>query len=187
MEKSQAEIIQQARLGNNEARSELYNTHVKLLYGYLYKNLGAAQDAEDICQETFLRAFKNLHSFQEKASFKNWLFQIAKNIVADHWKAHYKANTVYVEDFFGFAEVPKYEIESEQVAAHKDTTAESARELKAILDELSPEYRSILEYRFLKGYTIKEAAEALKISVPNAKVRQFRALQKAKQLIENND
>lgn len=187
MEKLETDIIQRARLGNNEARSELYNTHVKLLYGYLYNKLGAAQDAEDICQETFLRAFKNLHSFQEKASFKNWLFQIAKNIIADHWKAHYKANTIYVDDFFGFAEVPKYEIESEQVEKQEHTSAEADRELSGILDQLSDEYRSILEYRFLKGYSLKETAEALDISVSNAKVRQFRAIQKAKQLIQNHD
>lgn len=183
----ESDLIQRAQSGDNEARSELYSKYVKLLYGYLYRSLGAAQDAEDICQETFLRAFKNLTSFQEKASFKNWLFQIAKNIIADHWKAHYKSNTVYVEDFFGFPETPTYEIESE-LPDKEHTAQEAVQKLTRILNALPDEYRAILEYRFLKGYTIKEVADKLHITISNAKVRQFRAIQKAKKLLdENND
>lgn len=174
MEKSENELIQRAKAGDNQARSELYMTYSKLLYGYLYHSLGAAQDAEDICQETFLRAFKNLQSFQGKASFKNWLFQIAKHIIADHWKAHYKANTIYVEDFFDLADTTP-----------SLTNTDNFRQLTQILDALSPEYRIILEYRFLRGYTLKEVARELDISVANAKVRQFRALKKAKQLVGN--
>ncbi len=183
----ETELIHRAQSGSNEARTELYNRYVRLLYGYLYKSLGAAQDAEDICQETFLRAFKSLPSFQGKASFKNWLFQIAKNIIADHWKAHYKGNTIYVEDFFGLADAPTYEIESEKNLA-EETSAQVAQKLNSILDTLPTDYRVILELRFLKGYSIKEVADELDISISNAKVRQYRAIQKAKQLLdEDND
>ncbi len=71
------------------------------------------------------------------------------------------------------------EDEDEIVLARKKTDAR----LKAVLDQLSDDYRAILDLRFLKGYTVKEAAEELGISESNAKVRQFRALKKAQALI----
>ena len=180
MEHTESQLIAAAQEGDESAKTELYNRYVRLLTGYLYRSLGSSRDAEDIAQEAFLRAFHKIDSFQGKASFKNWLFQIAKNIVADHWKTHYKENTTYVDDFYGFSDSPSYEIDTdEQAEAHQTAVNE---QLRVVLQSLSDEYREVLEYRFLKGYSIKETAEALGISESNAKVRQYRALKKAAQL-----
>lgn len=184
MPNEELQLIAEAKNGSELAKSKLYNRYIRLLYGYLYTRLGTAQDAEDISQETFLRAFKHLDTFAGKASFKNWLFQIAKNIVADHWKDHYKKDTILVDDFFGLGEAPTLILE-EDVIVETNAIKATEKKLKGILNKLSKEYQSILEYRFLKGYTIKETAEALNISESNAKVRQFRALKKAQEYIQD--
>lgn len=182
--KNDNELIAAAQAGDDFAKSELYNRYIKLLFGYLYNRLGATQDVEDICQETFLRAFKGLNKFAGRASFKNWIFQIAKNIVADHWKKHYAQPTVLVDDFYGFGESPTSEIDEEFLEQEQ---RKSEKTLRSVLDQLSDDYRTILELRFLKGYTIKESAEELSISISNAKIRQFRAIKKAQTLIQGND
>lgn len=176
------ELVKAAQQGHTTAQEELYAMHVRLLFGYLYNTLGSRADAEDICQETFLKAFKNIRSFKGQASFKNWLFQIAKNTVADHWRSRYKANTILVDDFYEFAEAPAYELPEESAENTATQSRETEIQLDQILNQLSQDYREVLEYRFLKGYTIQETADALHISVANAKVRQLRALRKAKSI-----
>ncbi len=184
MDSQDFDLIQKAKSGDETAKAVLYQKNVRLLYGYLYHKVGTPQDAEDICQEAFLRAFKNIKKFQGKASFKNWLFQIAKNIIADHWKAHYKGNTILVDDFFELPDSPSYDIDNEEEV--KDQV-EAEDTLKKILDDLSDDYRAVLELRFLRGYSLQETADELGISLSNAKVRQFRAIKKAKQITNNEN
>lgn len=177
MEQADAAVIAAAQIGDRDAQSRLYQQHVRLLFGYLYNKLGSQQVAEDICQETFLRAFKSLRTYNGTASFKNWLFQIAKHLIADHWTAHYKQTVISFEEYFEATE-PAYLPADET----PDTNLKAEAQVQRILEQLSPEYRQVLEYRFLRGYSLQETADAAGISLANTKVRQYRALLKAKQL-----
>lgn len=186
MEQPPSELIEAAKAGDRGAQSRLYQQYVRLLFGYLYNKLGSRQVAEDICQETFLRAFKGIHTYDGRASFKNWLFQIAKHQIADYWDAHYKHATLSFEEFFETtqgAEPVVSEFLSENEAEPSTLTAAELK-IEHIMNQLSREYREILEYRFLKGYSLKETAEALRITLSNAKVRQYRALLKAKDIAQ---
>lgn len=179
MEQAELALIHQAQAGDREAQGRLYQQHVRILLGYLYHKLGSIQVAEDVCQETFLRAFKSIHTYTGAASFKNWLFQIAKNLMADYWKAHYKFATLSFEEFF----------ENTDLGGPAETVEEPAPDLapdqvEAILSELSEEYRSILELRFLRGYSLQESADELHISLSNAKIRQFRAIKNAQHIAQ---
>lgn len=181
VESAEGQLIRAAQAGDRAAQTTLYQKYSRLLYGYLYKRLGCQADAEDITQEAFLRAFKYLGSFQGQASFKNWLFQITKNLVADHWQAHYSHPQVSVEYFFDLGIEPASAESDEQQQAEQTAAAE---QLQQLLAQLPDDYRAVLEHRFLRGYTIQETAIALNITVANAKIRQYRALQKAKLLYD---
>ncbi len=171
----ESEMIAAASRGEEAALSWLYTRYQPLVLGYLIRLLGSVPLAEDLCQDSFLKAFRALKSYRGEASFKNWLFMIVKNRVADHWKQHYSQLTVSLEEWIGSNDEP---IELDE--APPNVAAEDAA--KALLAQLPPDYRSVLEYRFLHGYSIKETAEALHISESNAKIRQYRALLLAKQL-----
>lgn len=174
VEQAELELIQLAQAGDREAQGRLFQQHARVLLGYLYNKVGSQMVAEDLCQETFLRATRFIQTYNGAASFKNWLFQIAKNLLADHWKAHYKFSTLSFDEFFENTQGTTFEYTEEQ-----QPSPGAEQQLQQILDTLSPEYREILELRFLKGYTLKETAAALNISLANAKVRQFRAITKA--------
>lgn len=158
---------------NKEIQEQLYAEHADLLYGYLYSRLGNQEEAEDICQEAFYRAFKHLKKFRKQASFKNWLFQIAKNLMADHWRKHYQLKTIAFEDYM---DVPQ-----ESLPEDTEDDQEKQAIAQGILAELPQNYREVLEYRFLRNYTLKETAQALNISENNVKIRQYRALKKAQE------
>lgn len=180
VEQAEHELIQLAQAGDREAQGQLFQQHARMLLGYLYNKVGSQPVAEDLCQETFLRATRFIHTYSGAASFKNWLFQIAKNLLADHWKAHYAHSTLSFEEFFENSEAVSFSYTEEE-----QPSPQAEQKVESILQQLSSEYREILELRFLKGYSLKETAEALSISLSNTKVRQHRALTKAQQLAQH--
>lgn len=179
---TEADLVAAAKTGDSRAATALYQSYFRLLYGYLYRRLGSAPLAEDIAQETFLRAFKSLSGFTGQASFKNWLFQITKHLVADHWAQQAKHSHIEFTDVYELSDTSfaSYCETLTNDAAASASEERSIRAVQQLLQHLPPDYRTILEYRFLRGYSLQETATALNISLSNAKVRQFRALQKAK-------
>lgn len=178
-------IVQQAQAGDEQAISVLYNHYVTLVYRYTYIRVGNQAEAEDVTQDAFLKVFQSIERFEFRSSFKTWMFTIVKATIVDLWRKKYKQVTIPLEDFLahepGFETDPEVEIED----AKRQTNVEEA--IRGIFERLSDDYRKILELRFLKGYTLKEAAAELGISVNNAKVRQFRALEKARALTNGAD
>ncbi|MDX2284208.1 MAG: RNA polymerase sigma factor [Bacteroidia bacterium] len=78
------DLISQALAGDIHAFQSLFSAFQPALRSYLYRLLADRQDAEDLCQDTFLKAFGRLGSFRQEASLKTWVFQIATNLAWDH-------------------------------------------------------------------------------------------------------
>lgn len=178
------DIIKRIQAGETGLFTKLYDRYVQLIYRYIYARVGNQQEAEDITSDTFLKAIKAIDNFQFKSQFKTWLFRIAQATMMDMWRQKYKQVTVPLEDFLAHDEA--FDTEFDDHSEEKERQ-EKEEKLITILDQLSVEYRQVLELRFLKGYTIKETAQDLSITISNAKIRQFRALQKAKEITEDQE
>ena len=76
-------LIQQYLKGDSKSLDFLIAKYLKMIYSFVYKNVGSQSDAEDITQEVFVKVWKNLKKFDQKKSFKPWIFQIAKNTSID--------------------------------------------------------------------------------------------------------
>ncbi|MBI2410543.1 MAG: sigma-70 family RNA polymerase sigma factor [Candidatus Kerfeldbacteria bacterium] len=175
MDKS-AKVLAQARKGVPAALTELYETNIREVYRFIYYKVGNKEDAEDLAQDVFIAAFAGLKKFRGEASFRNWCYEIAKRKIADLWREKYGMPTVDIEAVLGIhTTIETAEMQAE--AAEQDTVKMTA--VEQVLGQLKDNYREILEYRFLKNYSIKETADAMGISVSNAKVLQHRALKKA--------
>ncbi len=83
MEWTDAEAAREARLGNQQAFRLLVEQHSRALFRLGYRMTGNEQDAEDLVQETFLRAYKQLHNFDGRAAFGTWLHRICVNCSLD--------------------------------------------------------------------------------------------------------
>lgn len=179
METENAELISKAQQGDPKAVELLYQEHARAVYRFIYYKVGNREDAEDVTQDVFIAAFAGLSRFRGEAKFVNWCYEIAKRKIADLWKEKYSMPTVDIEATIGLHttdETVEMSIEREQHDHSK------IQEVHAVLQKLPEHYRTVLEYRFLKNYSIKETAEAMNISVSNAKVLQHRALKKAADL-----
>lgn len=146
-----------------------YLRYVLPIYRFLYSRLGNQEEAEDLTSEVFLKAVRQLEPERDPASVQAWLFQVARTTLADYWRRRSRLPT----DSLGLEDVP---LGPPEEPAGDGAAARLARWL---LDQLPPRDREILTLRFLHGYSIKEAAAALGITVNHAKVLQHRALQRA--------
>ncbi len=146
-----------------------YLRYVLPIYRFLYSRLGNQEEAEDLTSEVFLKAVRQLEPGRDPVSVQAWLFQVARTTLADYWRRR--------------SRLPVDPLDSEELAAspgdERAPDGSAQRLARWLLDQLPPRDREILTLRFLHGYSIKETAAALGITVNHAKVLQHRAVQRA--------
>jgi RNA polymerase sigma-70 factor (ECF subfamily) len=165
-----AALVQMVRDGDEAALSTLYRRYVAAIYRFILAQVRDVHDAEDLCSETFARMLRGLDGFRGQASFKNWLYQIARNAVRNHRRAA------------GYRRVVPLTANLKAPSEPVGGASGDDEDLHGVLDllrPLPPRYRQVLELRFLEGRTVEETAEQMGITVANAKVLQHRALKKA--------
>jgi RNA polymerase sigma-70 factor (ECF subfamily) len=147
----------------------VYREHVGPVYRYVYARTGNRADAEDLVAQVFLRALPRLRLRASVGEIRSYLMTTARSVLAEHWTLHYSAEVgLLVEDV----------AQPEPPPERQDGDA-GVRRAARVLAALPEHYRRILELRFLRGYSVKEAAGEMGITVPNAKVMQHRALRRA--------
>lgn len=152
---------------------ELLACHHANVFAFLYRLCGDAHLAEDLAQETFVRAFRALVRYEPRGKVSTWLFSIAANVARDHWRRQKRQ-----------AEVP-YEDEALHVEARDLSEGMQVRE--ALLS-LSLEQRSVLILRYYHDLSYAEIAEALVIPVGTVRSRIHNGLERLKgQLLEVTD
>lgn len=176
------DIIERAQKGDVKALSSIYKELCTPLFRFVAFRVGRREDAEDIAQDTLLAATQHIQSFRGDAKFINWCYEIAKRKIADYWRQHYKVEMTEWEEHIQLSTPPDVEGEDLEERARVDSIE---TQVKLILDTLPENYRTVLHYRFLKNYSLQETADAMDISLSNAKVLQHRALKKASQLFHD--
>lgn len=156
---------------------EVFSRYLDPVYRFLYSRLGNREDAEDLTSEVFLKATRQLDSKRAEASVAQWLFTVARTVLADHWRRYYRGGATLPLDDERASELP------EEVQSASPSEA-SARLVTEVLGRLPERYRAVLEFRFLRGYSLRETARELGVTPENVKVIQHRALAKAVQLGE---
>jgi RNA polymerase sigma-70 factor (ECF subfamily) len=154
---------------------QLYIRFVDRIYRFLYARVGNREDANDLTSETFLKAARLVDFDRSEASITAWLFTVARTVLADHWRRHYRAapHVALEDDHVEIAAV---------IAPSQTHQNETESRVEAILAGLPERDRRVLELRFLRGYTILETAQELGVTADHAKVLQHRALAKAARL-----
>ncbi|MBV8084415.1 MAG: sigma-70 family RNA polymerase sigma factor [Chloroflexi bacterium] len=160
------------RLGADDFTA-VYEAHAGRIYGFVYSQVGNREEAEDLTSQVFLKVYNSLNRFEGRGSLEGWLFQIARVTVNDHWRERYRLPAVPLPDGLDVVDT--------EVPPDFNRADREAR-VRRILELLPPNYRMVLEHRFLKRASVKETAAALQLTETNVKVLQFRALRKAAEL-----
>jgi RNA polymerase sigma-70 factor (ECF subfamily) len=183
-ERSDSQLIKAYLAGDEASLSILYKRHLRPLYGFVRRIVGL-EDAEDVAQEAFVRAWKHLDSFQSERNFKVWLYRIAHNAAVDFIKKNRP---------IAFSEYEKED--GDDMAGSIEDTTPSVEELfdksiaasliRAYLERLTPKIRLVLTLHHLDELTFAEISVALSESIDTIKSRHRRALIKLKGMMESD-
>lgn len=170
-------LIERLRAGDQAAFAELVEAHSAHIYHLALRMLGDEADAEDVLQETFLSAFRNINSFEGRASLGTWLHRIAANaaLMRLRKKQPLFLSVDEVTDpsngdlvpkaFFDWCCLPESELLSDEVRA----------EMRAAIDALPETLRVVFVLRDIEGLSTQETADILGLSVSAVKSRLMRA------------
>ncbi|WP_308637206.1 sigma-70 family RNA polymerase sigma factor [Paenibacillus silvisoli] len=169
------ELVKKARQGDEQAYTELFRQHEADIYRTAYVYLGSQEDALDVVQETAYRSFKAIRSLKEPRYFKTWLLQIAIKYAIDLLRRR-KREAQWNPDYLDRITVAG---EGEDVPL--------AISLQDMIETLSPEEKHVIVLRFYYDFTIREAAETMRVPLGTAKTLLYRALTKLRQRVEEGD
>ena len=169
--------VQKARRGDKDAFRDLVDSHARGVFRLAFRMTGNTVDAEDMAQETFLKAWKQMDKFDGRASFATWLHRICANCALDFIRAR-KRKPECADPMDRVAtEMPS----PERLAASGQISAT----LAAALDELSEMERTAFVLRHYEGLRIEEISVALGVQTGAAKHSVFRAVQKLRRSLVN--
>jgi RNA polymerase sigma-70 factor (ECF subfamily) len=169
-ELDQAELVSAAKAGDSRAFEELVRATYTDVYGLAYRLTGNEEDARDVVQETYLRAYKGLHRFRGDAQFSTWLYRITANTANTAMSKGRKHRHEELDDDVNVADTsPEHDPE-----AAGDAELLRGR-LNDALEELPPRLRAVVVLRDVYDLPHQAIAKELGISEAAAKVRLHRA------------
>jgi RNA polymerase sigma-70 factor (ECF subfamily) len=176
MEASEAIAIERCRDGDSGAFRLLVEKHSRTVFRLAYRMTGNEQDAEDVVQETFLRAFRRIESFDGRGAFSTWLCSIAANCSLDVLRLRQRAQQMGGSE----QDAPARDASPERLALSR----EARERVAAALDQLSTLERTAFTMRHFEGVSIGDIAAAL--GRPSGAVRHcvFRAVQKLRRELQ---
>ena len=174
--RTEAEMIAAILAGDTQLYHELIHPHERSVYLMALSFMKNETDAEDIAQEAFLKAFRNLSTFRAESKFSTWLISITLNEARSRLRRQtiVRMESLDVPDYGGgvspallrdWREIPSEAVERQEI---RQMLQEAVISLPTI-------YRQVFQLREVEELNVKEAAEALGISVPSVKVRLHRA------------
>ncbi|UCC41239.1 MAG: RNA polymerase sigma factor [Candidatus Aminicenantes bacterium] len=176
-------IIMLAKEGNESAFRELYENNYEMIYQLAYRYSKSQQDAEDILQETFIKAFKGIKKFDFNVStnFPSWIYQIGINCSLDHLRKRKKRKADQVGSLTDIHNEPK----AQDPSPEKSTIVnQTVSQVKDALKILSPRQRIIFDLRHLQHRALKEISDQLQCSQSTVKKQLQRAVSKLRNQLE---
>jgi len=176
MDKNDADLVEKAKAGDTASFELLVKKYQDKIYGLAnYVCLGLKSEADDVYQETFISAFKNIKKFKGKAGFGTWLYRIAANNCWMKFRKKKSEKLVSLEDVRGLEDITH---------ADEIRKKELSEGVAKALSKLSVDFRLAVTLADIQGLSMEESAKVLKITVPAFKTRLFRARQMLKKNFE---
>ncbi len=166
------DLVEQSKSGDRNSQYQLYELYVDAMYNVSMRILSVKEDAEDIVQDSFVDAFKNLKSFRYESTFGSWLKRIVINKSINHLKLK-RITLVPLEHH-------EYYLNEE---INDQVITFDLNKIKAGINELPQGYRQVINLYLIEGYDHIEIAEILEITASTSKSQYHRAKKKLIEII----
>jgi len=174
------DIIDRIGCGEQEVFALLVDAYKGAIFNLAFRMTGSYQDADDLAQETFLRAFRNLRQYDSQKKFFTWIYTIAINLVRNHLKRQGRQLSVDTSD----RTVTETGIRDNAGVEGKLIQAQEIGRLDMCLKRLPVDLRESIVLRFYQDLSFEEIAMIAGASVSAVKMRVYRGLEKLKYLME---
>lgn len=173
------DLIERAREGDETAYELLVREHQEAVFRLAYLFLGDAAEAEDAAQETFIRAYRGLKSFDTSRPLRPWLLRIVANTARNRRRAAGRYFAALRRLVFAVPE-PSLHVE------HESTRLWEAQTLWEAVQRLNPKDQEVIYLRYFLELSVNETAEVLNIEAGTVKSRLSRALERLRGVVEEN-
>jgi len=177
--KIEAEIVAKVLKGDRRAYALLVEEYKSPIYNLAYRMTGNSEDADDLTQETFIRAYINLWRFDPKRKFFTWLYTISINLIRNHLKK------VKNDDLLNRTKNIQYNENENQSPEARIIATQESNKINLALLTLKYELRVMLIMKYQQELSFEEIAEITGKSVSAVKMRVYRGLEKLEQLINS--
>lgn len=175
-----ARLVELAQAGKAEAFGQLVTKYQDRLYTVIARVTGSPDDARELTQDALVRAFVKLETFAGASTFYTWLYRIGVNLAL----SHRRRNRATVSLDAARAGAGWEPVDGETGPAERLESDERARQVRAALDQLSPEHRAILVLREIDGCDYEQLAEILGLALGTVRSRLHRARLELKARLE---
>jgi len=177
------ELVAAVQGGDASAFDVLVRRWDRRIQGAAFRVLGSDDEARDVSQEAFFKAFRALGSFKREARFSSWLYQIAMNLCRDRLRRRKGRSYVNLDDV---SEALEPALQERAAALDALESRDVARAVSAAIDGLSAEQREVVILKEYQGLTFPEIAEVLGVPLSTVKTRLYRALGQLRIELERN-
>ena len=179
MRATDEQLVEAFQNGDASAFDTLLGRWDVKIRGAIYRLVGPNEDVRDLCQETFLKAYRGLGSFKKEARFSSWLYQIAVNACRDRQRRR-RGRTLVSLDELDASDVRLPVASAIEVVEGRDLS----RLLAAAVEALPAEQREVIVLKEYEGLTFLEIADALDLPISTVKTRLYRGLGQLRQRLE---
>lgn len=182
---SDEELAMDAQIGDLDAYDEIVRRYQDRIWSFLYKFCPHQSELEDLVQDTFIKAYNNLHRWQPTGTFKSWLMRLAVNTGYDFSRKRRNEPLT-------IAQRSQQEGESNPLEVHLEEEANEQQEhpaaelVERILLELKPDDRMVVTLQYYEKMTLQEISEKMDWSLANTKVKSHRARKKLEKALKNH-
>ena len=174
-ERNESRLVARAVKGDAKAFGDLYERHVSAIYRYIVYRVGDPQDARDLAEEVFLKAWGGLPGYRPgKVPFRGWLYRIAHNVVIDHYRARKEAESLEDQDEL---------VDDRPDPERQVVQQEEVERLADAIARLLPDYQQVVVLRYIEGLSTDEVAAILDRSNGAVRVLLHRALKQMTSLM----
>jgi RNA polymerase sigma-70 factor (ECF subfamily) len=176
MIRTDEELVARATAGDVDSFNQLVSRWERTIYALAYRTLGREEDARDIVQEAFLRAYRGLRGFKGEAKFSSWLYRITLNLCRDWIRRERRAPVVQPPE--GTDAVDLADAQASPTESVEDLVArrEMSRAVSRAMAELPEEQRTAILLKEYHGLTFQEIADQLNCPLSTVKTRLYQGL-----------
>ena len=169
------ELVEQCKANNRKAQMQLYRQYCEGMYAVAMRFVKDADDAEDVVQEAFIKAFQRIHQFKGEVTFGAWLKRIVVNRSIDFLKSKHQKKVALNESHLHVEDSEDWNVDD----------GVTVEKVKKAIDELPEKYRYVVQLFLVEGYDHSEIAQIMEISDTASRTRLLRGKAQLKEKLKD--